>query len=496
MDHSHIHNKEELAAAILEISQMAEIDQAPALDRLKERCKNGYYAQSIGFLRRMVKELTEGPKRIETQEKAKELNAKYFMIQMKGSVRIGHFDYKKMGGHNRRDLVLMSKNDFLTWWQGQMEGEMWLNDPDKVKYNGIYLDPTCQNASNGKLNLWHSYGVNPIAGDVSPFLQFITNQLAQGVNEWANYILNWLAWTIQNPAKRISVVLCFISDREGTGKGTLGNLMLDLFGLHGQSITDAGQLLKDFNAHLVDTCLVFADEAFFAGDRRAADKFKTMITEPYQLMTPKGVDSVQKENNLSFLMATNHSWAATVGWSDRRFAMFEVSDPSPKREYWDTLHHWLNHQNGKEIVLHYLMNRDVSKFHPVDDRPFTPIYIEQRRQSLRDNKKWWGLVLEDESFAPGFTPENGEFLFVNGRADKKMIYRQYTLWHQKTQNRNSNPTGERQFWKDMYAMTVDVITQSRGRNGDDRQRDIIFPMVGSFPDYGLLKQKFEKWLSG
>ena len=38
-------------------------------------------------------------------------------------------------------------------------------------------------------------------------------------------------------------------------------------------------LVGNFNAHLRDKLLVFADEAFWAGDKRAEDQLKAMVTE-------------------------------------------------------------------------------------------------------------------------------------------------------------------------------------------------------------------------
>lgn len=489
---------ETLAAEIDRIAGLMEIEHEPAIQDLWQRCKAGGFAQRKPMLRELVKSQANAPREAEQFDAMAKMNTEYFVLNLKGKVRIGHFTSEQMIGHSRRILNLMSQLDFKLWMAGNPEAELWLNHPSKRKFTGLMTDPDKPPEWQGKLNLWAGFGIVPGAGDVNPFLDYVLTILAQGQQAWADYILNWLARVLQNPGQRIGVCLCLISAKEGTGKGTLGNLFLTIFGQHGRSVTSSENLLGHFNAHLADALFVFADEALFAGDLRGADKFKSTITEPFLAITPKGVDSIEVENRLSILMATNHNWAATVGWSDRRFAMFEVSEEDQTRIYWDGLHNWLT-SGGKHIVLDFLLRRDLTGFHPVDSRPLTPVYLDQRRQSLRDTHRWWHEVLEAESFG---TDVKGMALMpmmpmMLGcvELDKKRVFAAYKLWHKETQNRAARAASDKVFWKDFKAMTFGLVPQHRFGPRGEQKRVIVLPMSEGFPDWEKLNAAFEEWLS-
>ena len=68
------------------------------------------------------------------------------------------------------------------------------------------------------------------------------------------YLIRLLAWMVQNPDKHSGVVLVLKSRKQGTGKSTLGNVMLDIFGRHGARIDDKDRLLGQFNDWLETMC--------------------------------------------------------------------------------------------------------------------------------------------------------------------------------------------------------------------------------------------------
>ena len=71
---------------------------------------------------------------------------------------------------------------------------------------------------------------------------------------------------VQNPDKHAGVMIVLQSRKQGTGKSTLGKVMLDIFGQHGALIDDKDRLLGRFNDFLETICFVLAEEMLFAGD--------------------------------------------------------------------------------------------------------------------------------------------------------------------------------------------------------------------------------------
>ena len=76
-----------------------------------------------------------------------------------------------------------------------------------------------------------------------------------------------MADAIQNPNSGLGLLA--IRGKQGVGKGIFVNVFASLFGPHTMHVTQSSHLVGNFNAHLKDKLLVFADEAFWAGDKRA-----------------------------------------------------------------------------------------------------------------------------------------------------------------------------------------------------------------------------------
>lgn len=486
---------ETLAGEIAQIAGMVEIEREPAIDALWKRCTAAGYVQRKPVLRELVKATANAPQEAERHDAAQQMLDEFFLLNVKGKVRIGTFTSEQVNGHSRRILNLMTRADFTTWTEDRPEAELWLRDPAKRKYTGLITDPDKPAEHDGKLNLWAGFGIGPVAGDAAPFVAYVHTILAQQQEAWRDYILNWLAWVLQNPGERIGVVLCLVSAKEGTGKGTIGNLLLTIFGQHGSTVADPEALTGHFNAHLADALYVFADEAMFSGDLRGADRFKNRVTEPWVSITPKGVDSIQMENRVSYLMATNHRFAASVSYTDRRFAMFEVSEVPQSRQYWDGLHQWIA-SGGKSVVLDFLLRRDLTGFHPVDSRPLTPIYLDTRKQSLRGSHHWWHEVLENESFGADAKGMPQVVLMPgSNEVDKSRIYAAYKHWHKDTQHKAERPVSQQWFWRDFYAMTEGAVRQLRPGGRGEQVRAVSFPMADNYPDWVKLLEAFEQWLS-
>lgn len=116
-----------------------------------------------------------------------------------------------------------------------------------------------------------------------------------------------MADAIQNPGRRPGVALV-IRGKQGVGKGIFVNEFKRLFGPHGIQVTQASHLVGNFNAHLRDKLLVFADEAFWAGDKRSEGRLKALVTEETNPIEMKGVDTYDAANFVRLIMASNNNW--------------------------------------------------------------------------------------------------------------------------------------------------------------------------------------------
>ena len=63
------------------------------------------------------------------------------------------------------------------------------------------------------LNLWQGWGVEAKPGDCRLILQHIKEVVAGGNEEFAEYVVRWIAWSIQNPAAPAEVALVLIGEK-------------------------------------------------------------------------------------------------------------------------------------------------------------------------------------------------------------------------------------------------------------------------------------------
>jgi Family of unknown function (DUF5906)/RepB DNA-primase from phage plasmid len=334
-----------------------------------------------------------------------QLNEKYCVMQDGGRVRVLTFERyvrkARRRQHVRHVPTFLSFEDFRNLHRHKrvadrgkfiQRGHWWLDNPRRRQYAGITFEPGGAKVIDDKLNLWCGWGVEPQQGDWSLMQDHIFKVLASGIEEVATYIFDWLAWAVQHPDERAEVALVFIGKR-GTGKGTLGNAMCRLFAQHAVHISSSDHLAGRFNFHLRDACLLFADEAYWPGDKSAEGTLKRMITEPELFIEGKNRDAVTTRNMLHVLMASNEGWVVPAGERERRFAVFNVSECHLQDEKWFTPLYEQLEDGGYAAMLFDLLHRDLGGFHP-RRLPKTIALREQQRQGLQPCDAWWVELLE------------------------------------------------------------------------------------------------------
>ena len=239
--------------------------------------------------------------------------------------------------------------------------------------DGFILDPSGGHTERA-YNLWRGYGVEPVAGDVSLFLDHLR------LFDAHEYVWKWLCWVVQNPAEKPKVALVFRGE-EGVGKGLVGQVLLRIFGSHGLHVTNQRHVTGNFNAHLLTCCLLFADEADFT-DKRDHGVLKTLITEDRMPIEMKGVDVKEAESYVALLMSTNRDWAVPASMEARRFVVVDVDNRHKNdHEYWERIWGWLK-AGGFGHILRAALDEDVSDFSPMRDRVVTRALIDQQLHSL------------------------------------------------------------------------------------------------------------------
>lgn len=261
------------------------------------------------------------------------------------------------------------------------KGAWWLDNPGRREILGLCFAPGKAVNVGGFQNLWLGFGIEPAPGDWSLMREHVNNILAHGDPEHADYIVKWAAWAVQNPEKQAEAALVF-RGRQGTGKGFFGRTLKELFGQHGLHIKSAKHLTGDFNLHLRDCCLLFADEAIAPGDKGAESRLKGLITEPDLTIEAKGENLVTEPNHLHVVMASNEEWVVPAAADERRYAVFNVAaDRQQDQSYFEAMAQQLD-AGGRAAMLHDLLALPLDGWHPRRNIPQTDALAMQKAEGL------------------------------------------------------------------------------------------------------------------
>ena len=271
-------------------------------------------------------------------------------------------------------------------------GDLWLESPYRRRYEEIVFKPSgCQ---DWQYNLWRGWAVEPNeTGDWSLFKDHMFENICRGDPVAYDYIFNWLAYTVQHMDEPIGTAL-ILRGNKGTGKGFFVKKIGQLFGQSFMQVTSAKSVTGNFNSHLRDCVLLFADEAFCTGNLAEEARLNALITEETITIEGKGRDAVSCRNMLHLIMATNKDWAAPATADERRFCCVNVGDGGQLvRGYFDRVDEQLT-AGGLGRLLWDLLHADLSGW---DRRnvPATHELTEQKLQNMTADGKWWFQKLSD-----------------------------------------------------------------------------------------------------
>ena len=254
---------------------------------------------------------------------------------------------------------------------------------------GLLFSNRAARADPYEFNLWRGFGVEPRKGwqKQRRLLRHIREVICRRDKRKFKYFIRYLAWAVQNPDKHAGVIIVLKSAKQGTGKSSLGKVMLDIFGHHGALIDDKERLLGRFTDWVETICFVLLEEILWAGDHKSADKLKSLITGDTIQIERKFGSCRQIPNRLKAIATTNHDHAIAAGVQDRRNVVYDVSDERVgDRAWFDRLYQDLA-AGGTSEFLYFLQNLRLGNWHPRDILK-TAETAEQQRMSSDSVSQW------------------------------------------------------------------------------------------------------------
>lgn len=318
--------------------------------------------------------------------------------------------------------------------------KLWMDNPNRRVYeNGLGLYPT-GDVPKGVFNTWAGFAYTPKQGDCGLFLDHISNVICGGDAALADWVLDWLADLVQDPAnpKGTAIVM---RGTEGCGKGTLANAICKLFGPHAIHLIDESHLTGNFNAHMIDAVVVFADEVTWGGNKKTDGKLKGLVTERRLMAERKGIDAVQYTNHAHLIIASNSEWVIPAGPGSRRWTVIDVPGThSNDSAYFAPMYKQLEN-GGYEALLHFLLNRKVTSNlrHAFE----TQALLEQRALSAKSTSPLFEFI--QHFLAKGELPEMSR----HEHSDHGLCLiksEMYSLYKLHCKEQSTKPLGETSFW--------------------------------------------------
>ncbi|HDY8038881.1 TPA: primase-helicase family protein [Vibrio vulnificus] len=192
-------------------------------------------------------------------------------------------------------------------------------------------------------------------------------------------VLQWIAQAVLKPEQRNEFALMLYGQSNGTGKGTIQELLTRQMGYWNtfKPADSATWATGNFHDGVKSKRLLILDELYHDG-YTVANKMKPFITEPKLYVQPKGKPWEEIGNYLNVLASSNNIQPLWLDESDRRWFCVRVewANPNENKDHPDNIEqstivarfrHWLETCDRADAVIrHFLMgivldDWDVSK---------------------------------------------------------------------------------------------------------------------------------------
>lgn len=227
-------------------------------------------------------------------------------------------------------------------------------------------------------------------GDASRWLEHFD---VLGWGEAREHMLQWMAYTIKFPEKKINHAL-LLGSGEGCGKDFLLYPLMKALGNNATTI-DGNELLEDFNDYLLSTKYLHINETELGTHKEAvkiSNKLKPLAAAPPETLrvNQKGIRAIKVDNIVNTTMTTNSQLPLKLPNASRRFfAVWSELNPRDEMDrmtpewlrYWDDRWNWMR-EGGYDACIWYLNNCvDLSTFDAGAAPPMTDFLRDIRDAS-------------------------------------------------------------------------------------------------------------------
>jgi primase-like protein len=221
--------------------------------------------------------------------------------------------------------------------------------------------------------------IDPAEGPVDDWLQLVRHVCG----EYADLLLDHLAYTFQYPGKKIRWQILIFSAVRRTGKSLIFRIIKQLLG-KSCNVVIADDLNAGWGDYFHQCKVLVIEELFEREGSKLIEKLKSRLAnDDVEALNLKGGAICYQQNLMSMYMTTNHPDALRFDETEDKLLVIEgpggkiyPDDPQASKDFYDRIGEWSDNPCGQAAALHYLLNRDISGF--------TPNQLPIRTQALKD----------------------------------------------------------------------------------------------------------------
>lgn len=290
-------------------------------------------------------------------------------------------------------------------WDEWVEARMFIQlvfDPTRPPRGGTKAKPS------DYLNLYQGLACNPsklspekLKETIEPVHDQITFGFANGNEDYADYIFNFLSHIAQKPHIKTGVGM-IIQSEQGAGKNIVFDLLKKIFGVHLIAVDNLKAIFESYNDHIVHGIVLLFDEVIYGNSCKEAQQMKKLVTGHEMEFRKKYVSITSVKNLANCFILSNHLKVLHMEAGCRRYAVFRIPSNRriPMRGYVKGQQKQKTHftdisQVPPEAFLQFLLERDIENFDP-RDIPNTPERIKMIKSCFDKIQQWIMHVIEDD----------------------------------------------------------------------------------------------------
>ncbi|MDY0136368.1 MAG: DUF5906 domain-containing protein [Thiomicrospira sp.] len=299
-----------------------------------------------------------------------------------------------------------------------------------VYIDQIGFDPT-EKDTNIKCNRWSGWPTKPNPSATYDDCEQLVGLLAYlcsgetNADELANWILNWIAYPIQNPGAKMQSAIV-MHGPQGTGKSLFWEAVAKIYGEY-SIVLNQGAIEDKFNSDWSERKLfVVADEIVARSEmHHLKNQLKGLITGEWVRINPKNVAAHQERNHMNLVFLSNEHQPIVLENDDRRHCV--VWTPKKLADvFYEKVKTEID--NGGIAALHQmLLTLDLGDFKPWTKPPITKAKQDLIESNLPSPQQFINEYLSGELGAPVGPVKNSDF------------YDAYQAWCRRNGERHPRP---------------------------------------------------------